>query len=530
MSDNVSTTDLRPFVLPNVRTTGRVIGTGAYGTVEEVEIPGAVCAAKKIHTALQDRFEISAAELRRSESQFVRECRLMSTLRHPHVVQFLGVCFLPDARLPALVMERLLTSLHDLLAPETEPPTALDFPLCLKRSVLHDVARGLAYLHERATPIIHRDLSARNVLLSSGMVAKIADMGVARIVPRLRAATMTKAPGAGVYMPPEALEDVSRYDVTIDIFSLGVVALFTLSQTFPCDLLAPTFPDEQTRQLRARSELERRERYMRKVHSQLRREHPLVQMITLCLKNIPEERPSIRQVGELLERARPEVQDEACDMNKLELVQMVRKRNEEIQSLQERVKAPEVIGMEVLLFSCPPSMPLLTLLPFPFSPPSPLHPFSPSFLSPSPLPPPYTPSHPPSFPLLPSLPPTPLLTLLPFPFSPPSPLHPFSPSFLPLLPSLPPTPLLTLLPFPFSLPPPPPSLQRGNAPPPLPPKPGPQRTTKELVMMQKVKPKHSIKAKSGPIRFRAARQAWKGEKVSVQADDVLGGWKGRQTT
>ena len=31
-------------------------------------------------------------------------------------------------------------------------------------------------------------------------------------------------------------------------------------------------------------------------------------------------------------------------------------------------------------------------------------------------------------------------------------------------------------------------------------------------MMQKVKPEHSIKAKSGPIRFRAARQAWKGEK------------------
>ena len=38
----------------------------------------------------------------------------MSTLRHPHIVQFLGVCFLPGSRLPALVMELLLTSLHDL--------------------------------------------------------------------------------------------------------------------------------------------------------------------------------------------------------------------------------------------------------------------------------------------------------------------------------------------------------------------------------------------------------------------------------
>ena len=331
------TTDLQAFVLPNVRETGRVIGTGAYGSVEEVEIPGAVCAAKRIHTALHDR---------RSESQFVKECQLMSALRHPHIVQFLGVCFLPDARLPLLVMELLLTSLHDLLEPETDPqpPTTPYFPLCLKRSILHDVARGLAYLHERSPPIIHRDLSAKNVLLNSAMVAKIADMGVARMVPRLQAATLTKAPGAVIYMPPEACEDMSMYDITIDIFSLGVVALFTLSHTFPCDLLAPTFTDDKTKELRARSELERREKYMRKVYSQLHKNNPLVQMITLCLKNSPKERPSIQQLQHLLEQARAEIQDEVSDMNKLELVQMVRKKNEEIRYLQERVKAQKTEG------------------------------------------------------------------------------------------------------------------------------------------------------------------------------------------
>ena len=135
----------------------------------------------------------------------------MSTLRHPHIVQFLGVCFLQGSRLPALVMERLLTSLHDLLAPETQPPPGAPRPLSfftmsLKCSVLHNVASGLAYLHERTPPVIHRDLSARNVLLSSGLVGKIADLGVACIVPRIRAvATMTMAPGAGIYMPPEAV-------------------------------------------------------------------------------------------------------------------------------------------------------------------------------------------------------------------------------------------------------------------------------------------------------------------------------------
>ena len=329
--------ELRPFVLSNVRLTGTRIGAGAYGSVDEVAVPGAVCAAKRIHEVFLDRSEIPEREIRKSVTQFVKECQLMSTLRHPHVVQFLGVCFFADSRLPALVMERLLTNLHDLLDPETDPPPPKDapkpfFPLSLKCCILHNVACGLAYLHERTPPVIHRDLSARNVLLNSGMVAKIADLGVARIVPRMRAAaTMTKAPGAGIYMPPEALENkdedeeeedeiqTSKYDASIDVFSFGVVAIFTLSQTFPCNLLHATYRNER-RRLVARSELERRDRYMKMIYSQLREKHPLLQMIEGCL-DFPEDRPSIHEVLSLLEQARAEIRDEQTDMNKLELLQ-----------------------------------------------------------------------------------------------------------------------------------------------------------------------------------------------------------------
>ena len=326
--------ELQPFVLSNVQLTGTTIGAGAYGSVEEVAVPGAICAAKKIHDFFLNSAHVPPAAIRKATSQFVKECRIMSTLRHPNIVQFLGVCFLPSFRLPALVMERLLTSLHDLLDPETDtppPPNAPKpfFPLSLKCSILDNVACGLAYLHERSPPVIHRDLSARNVLLNSGMVAKIADLGVARIVPLIRvAATMTKAPGAGVYMPPEALEDKpqdeeeevskAKYGSSIDIFSFGVVAIFTLCQTFPSSLLAPNYRDER-RRIIGRSELERRERYMRMIYGQLREKHPLLQMIEGCL-DFPEDRPSIREVLRLLEEARAEVRDEQTDMNKLELL------------------------------------------------------------------------------------------------------------------------------------------------------------------------------------------------------------------
>ena len=294
-------------------------------------------AAKKIHDFFQDPRQMPREGVEKSASEFVRECQLMSTLRHPHIVQFLGVCFLPGSRMPSLVMEKLASSLHDILDPEPEPPTKPFIPISLKRSVLHDVSRGLSFLHSHSPPIIHRDLSARNVLLNEGMVAKLADLGMARIVPRLRVSTMTKAPGASIYMPPEALEDKSRYDVTIDIFSLGILAIFTLSQMFP-DPLAAAYMDVN-RKMVGRTELERRGIYMQEVRRQFREGHPLVHMIQRCLNNIIEERPTIQQVMEWLEEATAEVEDGEYDTNKLSLTQLLQSRNLHIQQQQQENRA-----------------------------------------------------------------------------------------------------------------------------------------------------------------------------------------------
>ena len=117
-------------MLYDVQLTGIRIGAGAYASVEEVSVPVGA-AAKKIHKVFLDRSEIPDEEIEKALTAFVRECQLMSTLRHPNIVQFLGVCFLQGSRLPTLVMERLLTSLHDLLAPESQPPPGAPRPLSL---------------------------------------------------------------------------------------------------------------------------------------------------------------------------------------------------------------------------------------------------------------------------------------------------------------------------------------------------------------------------------------------------------------
>lgn len=151
----------------------------------------------------------------------------MSNVCHPNITQFLGLCFLPNCQLPVLLMERLDGSLDDLL--ETIP----NIPLALKRSILDDVASGLHYLHSQCPQIIHRDLTATNVLLTSFLAAKITDFGNSRIVNQQSeqlTETLSRFPGTLVYMAPEALETLSCYGPSLDVFSFGHLALFVGTQ------------------------------------------------------------------------------------------------------------------------------------------------------------------------------------------------------------------------------------------------------------------------------------------------------------
>ena len=179
-------------------------------------------AAKIIHDGLLNENEGESIIV----ENYVIECKLMSSVHHPNIVQFLGLCMLPELKLPALVMELMHTNLHDFLVSEEN----INIPLTVKRSILRDVADGLHYLHSM-TPeaIVHRDLSAKNVLLTSSLEAKISDFGNSRFLPsNYDWSQLTKAPGAAIYMPPEA---EGSYDGTkLDIFSFGVLTLFTLTQ------------------------------------------------------------------------------------------------------------------------------------------------------------------------------------------------------------------------------------------------------------------------------------------------------------
>ena len=217
------------FRLDGIRDTGIEIGRGSYAVVKEFDFRGLKCVGKEIHSLLYE--EAAPRERADMLRRFEEECELLGRLHHPNVVQFLGVHVGASSGLPALVMEYLPTTLSGCVDRHGVLPAEISL------GILRDVALGLRYLHEHSPPIIHRDLSANNVLLTTNMSAKISDLGVAKILDmspaRAARMTQTQVPGTPSYMPPETMIDRPKYTSKVDIFSMGVLIVHVLSGEWP---------------------------------------------------------------------------------------------------------------------------------------------------------------------------------------------------------------------------------------------------------------------------------------------------------
>ena len=82
--------DLRKHLLHNVEMTGVKLGTGSFGSVEEVTMAGTMCAGKIWHETLLDPKNEGADNM---VQRFICECELVSRIHHPNIVQFMGICF-----------------------------------------------------------------------------------------------------------------------------------------------------------------------------------------------------------------------------------------------------------------------------------------------------------------------------------------------------------------------------------------------------------------------------------------------------
>ena len=239
----------------------------------------------------------------------------------------------PQAKLPWLVMELMQTSLKGFLEKYEQGKVPLHFKL----SMLVDVAQGLEFLHGQ--DIIHRDLSSNNVLLTKSLVAKIADLGVAKVIQENKMKTHTQAPGTTHFMPPEALKSKPHYGKPVDVFSLGCVALQMMSHQWP-------EPNDRVSEdtMTVLTEIQRRDEYIT-----FCTQPALKKLVELCLHNKPEERPEISVVCVKLKELRVTIEKQipfATD-NNFELFDVIRQANIQNQKFSAANKRlTDTVGLE----------------------------------------------------------------------------------------------------------------------------------------------------------------------------------------
>ncbi|KDO33506.1 TKL protein kinase [Saprolegnia parasitica CBS 223.65] len=229
-----------PFwIPPDELTPTRVLARGGFGVVFAATFQGHEDVAMK--RLLSTRLDDAACV-----ADFMDEIRLCARLFHPNIVRFVGFTSTTLANL-SIVTEYMARGdlWHFLLENDvpwhtTEKPLKRRHPSALsssrstlvsddgslrdeattsKFSFLVDVVSGLHYLHTLDPPVLHRDVKARNVLLSSDYIAKLTDFGVAREASDV---TMTADVGTIAWIAPEVLKGCF-YDAKADVYSLGVL-------------------------------------------------------------------------------------------------------------------------------------------------------------------------------------------------------------------------------------------------------------------------------------------------------------------
>jgi serine/threonine protein kinase len=307
------------------------------------------CAAKVLHPTILDPRDPGAGRIM---ERFQQECAFLESIRHPNIVQYLGMTVDPESKLPVLLMELLDESLSKLLERSKVP-----LPYYVQVDVCHDIALAVAYLH--SNDIIHRDLSSNNVLIIAERRAKVTDFGMSKLAGTTSSMTpLTTCPGTQAYMPPEALRDPPTYTKKLDCFSEGVIMIQICSQLWPePGPRTKLVPD--TRSPTGSTEMPVLEQERRKKHIDLiDPTHGLLPIAIECLQYQEKKRPSSEELCQRLadlkealeyresrQRQQGEIQPKD-DQIISSLTQQLRMKDHQIQQLKKQLKENEDASLQ----------------------------------------------------------------------------------------------------------------------------------------------------------------------------------------
>ncbi|KAJ7960004.1 Cysteine-rich receptor-like protein kinase [Quillaja saponaria] len=191
------------------------LGEGGFGEVYKGTLKnGKVVAVKKL----------ALGQSSRVDATFESEVKLISNVHHRNLVRLLGCCSKGPERL--LVYEYMENSSLDKFL-FGERRGSLNWKQ--RYDIILGTARGLAYLHEEFhVCIIHRDIKTSNILLDDYLQPRIADFGLARLLPEDKTHLSTQFAGTLGYTAPEYAIH-GQLSEKADTYSYGVVLLEIIS-------------------------------------------------------------------------------------------------------------------------------------------------------------------------------------------------------------------------------------------------------------------------------------------------------------
>ncbi|CAL8997078.1 unnamed protein product [Prunus brigantina] len=194
-----------------------MIGQGGYGVVYKGTLSDGTLVAVKHVLDLDSK----------GDEEFSNEVEIISKIRHRNLLSLRGCCVTSDdlkGKRRFLVYDLMSNgNLSDQLCSRQ----GLNWPQ--RKSIILDVAKGLAYLHNGLKPAIyHRDIKPTNVLLDSELKAKVADFGLAKQSSEGQSHLTTRVAGTHGYLAPEyAL--YGQLTEKSDVYSFGIVILEIMS-------------------------------------------------------------------------------------------------------------------------------------------------------------------------------------------------------------------------------------------------------------------------------------------------------------
>ncbi|XVF11707.1 hypothetical protein REPUB_Repub08aG0050900 [Reevesia pubescens] len=151
---------------------------------------------------------------------FIAEVQTVGSIHHFSLVSLVGFCAEKFSRL--LVYEYMPNGSLDQWIFRKNQELALGWQI--RKKIILDIAKGLAYLHEECNQkIVHLDIKPQNILLDENFNAKVSDFGLSKLIGRDQSQVITTMRGTPGYMAPEWLSSVITEKV--DVYSFGIVVL-----------------------------------------------------------------------------------------------------------------------------------------------------------------------------------------------------------------------------------------------------------------------------------------------------------------